>query len=96
MTTRTALKPVEWTSPWVDLPDWSTFGRCGECGVDEGEACRDDDDTPCLVECKGRVCACRSRPTRCERCQRTKRQNRAKYEMRLRARVASPSTGVTR
>lgn len=34
---------------------WRGFGRCGECGVDAGAACRNVDDEPVIQPCAGRA-----------------------------------------
>lgn len=45
-------------NPHVRRPkSWKLYGRCDECGVDPGLRCRDMDDRPVPVVCKGRPLA---------------------------------------
>ncbi len=36
------------------MKPWARFARCGNCGVDAGLACRDDDDIAKTIPCRGR------------------------------------------
>jgi hypothetical protein len=45
--------------------DWPTYARCDECGAEPGCCCRDDDETPLLRPCEGRV----SSTKRCRQCE---------------------------
>jgi hypothetical protein len=38
----------------IERGRWANYARCRECGVDAGEACRDEDDHEALEVCDGR------------------------------------------